>query len=126
MGNKRFEKKLEKMRERGERAKAKAEIMDEYAQYMPPKKERKVSNIMLGAIVVAIIGYTVAAFALQFITGNEISSTLTAAWFSAWTVELCALATIKITKTKNTSEIEYDVETDCDVEIEYEDESVIE
>lgn len=125
MGNKRFEKKLEKMRERGEMSKAKAEIVKEYAQYMPPKKERKVSNIMLVVIVVAIVGFTVASFALQFITGYEISSTLITAWFAFWTVEIVSLMTIRVTKNKR-QEIEYDVEAEYDSEVIYEDENVVE
>lgn len=60
----------------------------------------KTSNIIVAAAVVSVVLYTVAAFVLQFITQTEISSTLTACWFSFWAVELAALAGIKITKTK--------------------------
>ena len=60
----------------------------------------KTSNIIVAAAVVCITLYTIAAFVVQFVTGGEISSTLTTCWFTFWAVELAALAGIKITKTK--------------------------
>lgn len=61
----------------------------------------KVSNIMLVIIVIAIIGYTVASFLLQYVSGVEISSTLTTCWFSFWGAELVSLAAIKTSKVKH-------------------------
>lgn len=64
------------------------------------KQKKKVSNIMLVIICTMIIGYTVAAFALQYFVQVEISPTLTNAWYAFWGTELVALAAIKTTKVK--------------------------
>lgn len=97
MSDKIFERKLKRIEKRGERQKAKQEIIDKYAEYYPSKR-RKVSNIMLVVIITAIVGYTVASFILQYLTGAEISSTLTTAWFSFFGAEICALTGIKVSK----------------------------
>lgn len=98
MEDKNFQKKLEKIRKKGERQKAKYELEAQYEEYYPNKNGKKVSNIMLAIIVIAIVGYTVASFVLQYHTSTEISSTLTTLWFSFWTIEACALAGIRISK----------------------------
>ena len=59
-------------------------------------KKRK-SDYVLAASILAIVLYTVAGIVVQIITGLEISPTLTTAWYSYWTVEIVALAGIKIT-----------------------------
>ena len=59
-------------------------------------KKRK-SDYVLAASILAIVLYTVAGIVVQIITGSEISPTLTTAWYSYWTVEIVALAGIKIT-----------------------------
>lgn len=92
-----FQKRLKRIEKRGERQKAKQEIIDKYAKYYPSSK-RKVSNIMLVVIVSAIVGYVIASFILQYYTGTEISSTLTTCWFSFWGAEICALTGIKVSK----------------------------
>ena len=92
-----FQMKLKRIEKRGEKQKAKQELIDRYAPYYPNKR-RKVSNVMLVVIVTAIIAYTVASFAIQYFTSMEISSTLTTAWFAFWGTELVALATIKSSK----------------------------
>ena len=61
-------------------------------------KKKKVSNVMLVIIIVAIVAYTVANFWLQYAAGVEVSPTLTNAWFSFWGAEIVALAGIKISK----------------------------
>ena len=61
----------------------------------------KVSNLMLALICTMIILYTVAAFALQYFAGVEISPTLTTAWYAFWATELVALAAIKTSKIKH-------------------------
>lgn len=68
---------------------------------MANKPKKKVSNIMLVLICVMIIGYTVAAFILQYLTNIEISTQLTVSWFAFWGVELVALASIKNNKVKH-------------------------
>lgn len=74
------------------------EVEDEFGEYFPEKKHRKVSNIILVIAIIAIVLYTVAAFVLQFYTSIEVSSTLTTCWYSFWSVELLAMAGIKINK----------------------------
>lgn len=101
MTEKRFKKKLEKIKKRGERQKQKKALMDAYAQYYPNKKRKKVSNIMLVIIVFSIVSYVIAGFMLQYRMGVEISPTMTGCWFSFWTVEVVALAGIKTSKVKH-------------------------
>lgn len=62
---------------------------------------KKVSNIMLTFIVIAIVIYTVADFLLQYYAGVEVSPTLTTAWFAFWGTEIIALAAIKTSKVKH-------------------------
>ena len=97
MSDKIFERKLKRIEKRGERQKAKQEIIDKYAEYYPSKR-RKVSNIMLFVVVTAIVGYVAANFILQYKTGMSMDSTITTAWFSFFTVEIVALTGIKVSK----------------------------
>lgn len=66
-------------------------------------KKKSYAQRLLPWIVVAIVSYTVAAFVLQFVTQVEISSTLTTAYFTFWTVEILAIASIKNVKEKRKS-----------------------
>lgn len=68
----------------------------------------KTSTKIVIAAVVCNITYTIAAFVLQFVTGIEISSTLTLCWFSFWGIEVGALAGIKICKTRYLNNQNYD------------------
>lgn len=104
MTEKQFQRRLKKIQKQGEQYKREKELMDVYADYFPQKKERKTSNIMLVISVVAILGYVVAAFWLQLITGIEVSPTVTSLWFAFWTVEIWQLARIKINKIKNSQD----------------------
>ena len=97
MSDKRFQKKLKRIEKRGERQKAKSELEAKYAKYYPSKR-RKVSNIMLAVVVIAIVGYVAANFILQYKTGMSMDSTITTAWFSFFTVEIVALTGIKVSK----------------------------
>ena len=96
-----FKSKLRKIKRQGEQYKMEQKLRDAYAEYWPDKKKRKVSNIMLVAIIVAIVGYVLAAFWLQYVTGIAIDPTITTCWFGFWTVEIIALTTIKNNKTKH-------------------------
>lgn len=82
------------------------------------KKLKKVSNIVLIAACTAVVGYAITGVIAHFVTGMELSPTLTTAWFSFWGVEIIALATIKNCKTKhnadNSEPIESE-ETDNDI-----------
>ncbi len=59
------------------------------------------SNYIVILSIIMIVGFTVCAFVLQFVTKMEVSSTLIISWFSFWTVEVSALALIKTNKVKN-------------------------
>ena len=100
MSEKRFQKKLLKMQMRGERYRREKEVVDTYVEYIPDKKKRKVSNVMLVIIVAAIVSYTVACFWIQYATGTVVDSTLTTLFYGFWTVELISLTAIKNHKTK--------------------------
>lgn len=97
MWGKMFERKLKRIEKRGERQKAKQELIDKYAKYYP-SKHRKVSNIMLVVVVTAIVVYVAANYILQYKTGMSMDSTITTAWFSFFTVEIVALTGIKVSK----------------------------
>lgn len=115
MSEKRFNKKLERIKKQGERYKQEKELRDAYAQYVPDKKKRKISNIMLVVTVIAIVGYVVANYILQYSTGVELSPTITPFWFAFWTGEIFVLAGIRISKVKNNYDTSYvpdDLETE--------------
>ena len=95
------ERKLKRIQKQGERYKKEKEVMEAYAEYLPDRKARKVSNIMLIIIVVAIVGYVIASFWVQYKTGIAMDPTITTCWFGFWTVEIIALTTIKNNKTKH-------------------------
>lgn len=104
MMSRKYQRELDKTKMLCEFYKQKHNLLEEYKEYMPaakPKKKKRVSNIMLVSIVIAILGYTVASYILQYHTAVEISPTLTTCWFSFWGVELVALAGIKISKVKH-------------------------
>jgi hypothetical protein len=96
-----FKKKLRKIKRQGEQYKMEKKLRDAYAEYWPDRKKRKVSNIMLIIIIIAIVGYVIASFWLQYVTGIAIDPTITTCWFGFWTVEIIALTTIKNNKTKH-------------------------
>ncbi len=98
MSDKNFQKKLDKIRKQGEQYKQEKELKDMYAEYVPEKKKKRVSNIMLVVVMIAIIVYAAENFALQYFTSIEVSPTLTTAWFSFWGGEILCLAGIKISK----------------------------
>ena len=108
MSDKRFKKKLDKIKKQGERYKQESELRDSYFEYLPDKKKRKTSSVMLSIIVIAIIGYVIASFWLQYRTGYGIDSTITTCWFGFWTVEIVALTAIKTSKVKHGSDSTYD------------------
>ena len=97
MFEKLFQKRLKRIEKRGERQKAKQEVIQKYAEYYPSSK-RKVSNVMLVVVVIAIIIYTVASFWLTYVTGVSIDSTLTTCFYAFWTSEVVALMGIKCSK----------------------------
>lgn len=60
----------------------------------------KTATKFVVAAVVFVNFYTVASFVMLYLTGLNISETLTALYFTFWTTEIVALASIKNTKTK--------------------------
>lgn len=76
------------------------------------KKCKKINyaKLLLPWIIVAVLGYTIAAFVLQFFTQVEISPTLTTCYFTFWTVEIVSLAGIKASKLKNKKDTKDDEE----------------
>lgn len=96
-----YESRLKKIKRQGEHHKQEQAIRDLYAEYWPEKKERKVSNVMLVVIIIAIMLYTVAAFWVQYKTGIPMDATLSTLYYAFWGTELVALATIKNHKTKH-------------------------
>ena len=98
MNDKRFQKKLEKMKKKCERQKAKCELEEQYAEYYPRREGAKVSNVMLVVIVFAISAYTIANFWIAYVSGATIDSTLTTCFYAFWGSELVLLAGIKTSK----------------------------
>lgn len=98
MSDKKFQRKLEKIKKKGERYKQEYELKEAYAQYMPEKKTRKVSNVMLVVVVVGILAYTVANLWITYRTGISIDPTLTTCFYAFWGSELCLITGIKISK----------------------------
>lgn len=95
-----FDKQVSDMREENERLKILHEIRTERAKYCNIEEKRKIktSNIVLICSIAAVILYTVTSILIQYHTGIEISSTLSTLWYGFWTVEITALAGIKVTK----------------------------
>ena len=101
MDDTKFKRTLRQIKREGEQYKRIKELQDSYAEYMPDKKKRKVSNVMLVIIIAAIVIYTVASFWIQYKTGTSIDPTLSSLYYGFWTVELIALTSIKNNKTKH-------------------------
>lgn len=102
MTDKKFNRKLEKIRKQCERHKKMKELLDSYDGYLPAKrlrKKRKVSNIVITIIIIAVVGYTVANFWLAKTTGIYMDSTFTTCFYAFWGTEVAVLAGIKITDT---------------------------
>lgn len=101
MREKLFQWKLNRIKKRGERYKREYKLKEAYAKYVPERKKRKVSNILLVVVVAAIIAYTAANFWITYSTGVSIDSTLTTCFYAFWVSEIFALAGIRISKVKN-------------------------
>lgn len=104
--------KLARMKKRGERYKKEKEVRDAYAEYIPDRKKRRFSSIMVVIVVTAIVMYTVASFWLTYVSGVSIDSTLTTAFYTFFGSELCMLTGIKISKVRKNA-IASDDESAC-------------
>lgn len=109
MREKLFQWKMKRLRKRGERYRREYEFKKAYAKYLPERKKRKVSNMLLLVAVIAIIAYTVANIWVTYTTGTTIDPTLTTCFYAFWTSEIFALMGIKLSKVKSN----YD-NTSCD------------
>ena len=101
MREKLFQWKLKRLEKRGERYKREHKVKEAYVKYLPERKKRKVSNILLVVAVMAISAYTVANLWIAYKTGVSIDSTLTTCFYTFWVSEIFALAGIKLSKVKN-------------------------
>ena len=98
MSEKIFQWKLNRIKKRGERYKREKELRDAYAEYVPDRKKRKVSNVMLVVVIAAIAIYTIASFWVQYRTGVPVDATLTTCFYASFGSELLLLAGIKTSK----------------------------
>lgn len=98
MTNKRFQRKLNRIKKRGERNKQLYELKEAYTEYVPERKKRKVSNIILAITIIAILGYTVANFWIMYRTGSYMDPTFTTCFYAFWGGEAGLLAGIRVTK----------------------------
>ena len=101
MREKLFQWKLKRIEKRGERYKREYILKSAYAKYVPERKKRKVSNILLVVAVAAITVYTIANLWITYTTGVSIDSTLTTCFYTFWGSELFLLAGIRVSKIKN-------------------------
>lgn len=101
MREKLFKLKLKRRKRRYERYRREYLLNKAYEQYLPERKKRKVSNILLVVVVMAITIYTIASFWLTYVTGATIDPTLTTCFYAFWGSELFLLAGIKISKVRS-------------------------
>ena len=94
MREKLFQWKLNRIKRRGERYKRECEVKETYIKYVPERKKRKVSNILLVVVVVAITLYTVANLWVTYATGVSVDSTLTTCFYAFFSSELFLLISI--------------------------------
>lgn len=97
MSDKEFNSRMRKIQLDNKSKERKEKLKAEKNKFKPSKKI-KTSNIVLIFTIIAVVGYTAAALYIQHDTSVEVSSTLTERWFRFWTVEIVALAGIKVTK----------------------------
>ena len=71
----------------------------------------KTSTKFVISAVLAVLIYTAASFIVLFQTGMNIDGSLTVAYFSFWTPEIVALASIKNNKTKRRKKKDVDNNT---------------
>ena len=93
-----FDFKMKKIQSKNKQIELRNKLKAEKHKSKLSKNKIKTSNIVLISAIIAVIIYTAAAMYIQYNTSVEISSTLTEKWFRFWTVEVVALAGIKVTK----------------------------
>lgn len=95
MGDIFFQIRLAMIKKRGEQYKREKKLRDEYAKYLPYKKKRKTSNVVLAVSICTVLIYTVACFWLAYVRGVSIDSTLTTCVYAFFGGELLVLGGIK-------------------------------
>lgn len=117
MNEKKFMRKMEKVKKQCEQHKKMKELLNSYDEYLPvakAKKKRKVSNIMLTISVVSIVLYTIANFWLMYSKGYCMDSAVTTAIFSFFGGELLILGGMKTSKIiKGTDDTNSNSESGC-------------
>ena len=95
MGDIFFQIKLIMIKNRGERYKREKALKDAYAEYLPDKKKRKTSNVVLAISIYTVLIYTIASFWIVYVRGVSMDPTLTTCVYSFFGGELLILAGIK-------------------------------
>lgn len=95
MGDILFQIKLIMIKKRGERYKREKAIRDAYAEYLPDRKKRKTSNIVLAISIGTVLLYTIASFWIVYVRGISMDPTLTTCVYAFFGSELLILAGIK-------------------------------
>jgi hypothetical protein len=71
------------------------------------KNKKHYAQKLIPFIILAVVLYAIADWALIYLRGTGMSDTLTASWFAFWGTELVSLAVIKVKKVnKSNSEME--------------------
>ena len=99
ISKKEFSEEMKKIKARNEQIELRNKLREERNKVSIFKINKvNTSTKILISVIVAIVSYTIISLYIQYSTGVEVSDTLTTLWFSFWTVEIAALAGIKITK----------------------------
>ena len=99
MKEEKFQKKLNKIKQKNEVKKQKNKLRKERNKYRRfSLSKMKTSNKVLAVAVLAIVLFTVACLYIQYKTEVMINDTLITFWYTFWTAEVVSLAGIKVTK----------------------------
>lgn len=111
--NEQYELKMKEIQLKNMQIKMRNDLKEEKRKYKKTKKT-STSNKVLIASISAIILYTIVALVIQYYTSIEVSTTLSTLWYGFWTVEITALAGIKVSKVIKHQED--DLSSDSDTE----------
>lgn len=100
MTEEKFQKKLQKIQQKNKEIELKNKLKEEKKKYRFSFSKIKVSNRVLIASISAVVLFTIVCLFIQCKTGHEINDTLITLWYSFWTVEILALAGIKVSKVR--------------------------
>lgn len=92
-----YELKMKEIQLKNMQIKMRNDLKEEKRKYKQTKKT-STSNKVLIASISAIVLYTIVALVIQYYTSIEVSTTLSTLWYGFWTVEITALAGIKVSK----------------------------